>query len=844
LFDKIFEVIIEASGNAHDGYRMLHDSEFSNKIVFRLQNAYRLSEKANVKKYTLPYFLIHKKSTIRTGLCILVFSCFLMPRPVDAQNRCALVLSGGGSRGFAQIGVLKALETLNIKPDLIVATSMGAIIGALYASGFSADSIAALIRSVDWSSIYRNTSPRKSLFVIQKEDPFDALFELRFNYNLKPILPNAISHGQAFYDLLTPLLIVPQFKAGMVFDSLKIPLRILATDLMTGNRIVIKDGNIATAIRASCAVPLAFSPVEIDDKLLSDGGIAANIPVETAYLEGAILVLLVDVTSPLWKKEDLDNPVRLVDQIVSISRIVHRDKERLSADIVIRPDLEEYKNNDFEKIDTMISAGFQKTLSLKNEIIALLNRQPDRKQKTGFPSPEKTPAEEAVDVVPDSAVRHSQTPTPAPPLARHRTMPVTEKILLSGNDRTRGHLLLNASGLNPGDTLNGATTKRVITSLYATDLFENVNVDIDSQGVVRIMVEEKKYLRMRIGLRFDDFHLGEGFVEPAYENCFGIGMIALMHLQYGLRREKYTVELLGNHQFSRNFTINFQSQLYTSKEKIREIDTAYEDSSTMISTIELHENTLRKTGFNIFIGTQVGRFSLLSGGIRLERFLVQTTDADMLGDLFGLHFKKTLPSILLKLSMDSMDRFPFPTSGTKMFLSLSGTGKILGGRYAFLKYSGSLGRYLTFFKIHTIFPMISFSWSNDALPEVERSYLGGTLCEERYRELSVHNYIPFIGLPPRTLLGDCFGIAHFEYRCEIKKNLFTHFLVDWGSAWDSENGNFQDIISEAPVGVGIGISYLTFFGPVRLTYGQLMKNESNFHNKQTESVYFSAGYDF
>ncbi|MBN1761278.1 MAG: patatin-like phospholipase family protein [Chitinispirillaceae bacterium] len=777
-------------------------------------------------------FRVNKYTARSVIVAAILLSSGFLPRPVAADYQCALVLSGGGARGFAQIGVLKAFDSLGIRPDLIVATSIGAIIGGLYASGFSADSIASLARSVDWNSIYRNSSPRRSLFVLQKEDPYNALLELRFNRNLSPILPNAVSHGQAFYDLLTPLLIVPQFRANLNFNDLAIPLRILATDLMTGRKTVIDSGNIVTAIRASCAVPLAFTPVELDGRLLADGGIAENIPTATAIEAGARNIILIDVTSPLWKKEDLEHPVKLVDQIVSISRMRSRRKEDENAQLIIRPDLGSLKNNEFDKIDSFISVGFQTTLAMREELLALSDdASGSRKNLRNRPSRHReSTADPDLQGISDATALLSY--------------PVTGSISIKGNRKTRNHIVLNASGLSQGDTLDGPATRRILSSLYATDLFENVNIDVDSSGVTRIQVEEKKYLRARFGLRFDDFHLGEGFIEPAYENCFGIGMIALMHLHYGLRREKYTIELLGNHLFTRNFSTNLQFQLFSSKEKIREIDTVYDDSTRMVSTVALHEHTLRKTGMNFYIGTQVGRFSLLTGGLRLERFLVQRSDADMLRDLFGVHFKKTLPTISLKLTMDSMDRYPFPTTGMKLYLSLSASGRAFGGGYSFIKYAGSLGRYFTFFNIHTVHPMLSFSWATNALPEVERAYLGGVLYEERYREMSLHNYIPFIGLPPRTLIGDRFAIAHLEYRCMIKKNIFAHILFDWGSAWNYNNYDFNELSSEAPIGAGIGFSYQTILGPIRVLYGQLLKNSKYYLSDQTEFFYFSAGYDF
>lgn len=762
---------------------------------------------------------LHRSFFFILLLCVTLFS----------SPRFALVLSGGGARGFAQIGVLKALESRNLKPDLIVATSMGSIIGALYAAGYSADTIAAMATEVDWNLVFSNTPNRKNRFVSQKNGASHELLEIRFDNDLQPILPTAISSGQSIYDLLVPLLIVPQFKAKSRFDSLDIPLRIIATDLLSGNRVVFSHGNICTAIRASCALPLAFTPVEMDSTLLIDGGVSSNIPIETARQCGAGVVVAVDVTSPLWNKKELANPVRLVDQIVSIGVGHQKKREKRHADLIITPQLNEMRNNDFSKIDSLISCGFRSTLPLCDSIIALLSEADDSSNV------KKDPPE--VDSAVDSAAASSKTV-----FSEHT--PVIDDIVMLGNRHTSRRLLLHGSGIKEGDTVSGPYLKKTLSSLYATDLFDNVNIDLDSSSRCRIMVNEKKYWRIRGGLRFDEFHLGEGYVEPAYENLLGRGITALMHLQYGLRREKYTFEVNGNLLVSRLFANNIQFQIYSSKERILEVDTTVSDSVTMISTTSLHEHTLRKTGMNFFGGLQLGPYTLLSGGLRLERFNIQQKDSDMLHDLLGTNFKKTLPYFSINLTMDAMDKYPFPCNGTQQFISVGGANRAFGGRYTFIKCSGSIGQYFTVADIHTFFPRFNFGLSNNTLPEVERPYLGGAITEDQYQKLSIYNYIPFSGLPPRAVTGDCFGLCHLEYRCQIKRNLYVHLLFDWGTAWDYDNHDYKKLITDAPAGIGIRLSLETIAGPIRFSYGQLAKNSERYLSDKTEFFYFSAGYDF
>jgi NTE family protein len=214
------------------------------------------------------------------GAAFLSVLCLLgTPDGACAAHGFALVLSGGGARGIAQIGVLRALEEDSLLPCIVAGTSMGAIVGALWATGHDADKIERFTRSVDWQNVFSNTTGRTKLLVTQKNEPVDYLVELRFDRELKPLLPRSISQGQQVYDYLARMLAPAQHTARGDFDSLPIPLRVVATDILTGRSVLFRNGNIALAVRASSGVPLAFSPVTHEDMLLMDGGLTANIPV-------------------------------------------------------------------------------------------------------------------------------------------------------------------------------------------------------------------------------------------------------------------------------------------------------------------------------------------------------------------------------------------------------------------------------------------------------------------------------------------------------------------------------------------------------------------------------------
>ena len=508
--------------------------------------------------------------------------------------------------------MLKALEEAHVRPDLIVGSSMGAIIGSLYAAGYSPDSILQIARSVNWNTIIANTARRKSLFVSQKSEPVNYLFELRLNDRLEPVPPSSISHGQVFYDLLAPLLAAPQFRAHEKFDSLPIPLRIVATDILSGRGVTFADGNIAEAVRASCGVPLAFSPVSKDSMLLMDGGLADNIPVDIAAEERPGVILAIDVTSPLWKRGDLDNPVRLMDQVVSIGMKHQREAQRSKADLILTPELNGYYNTDFTRIDSLVRIGYE-----------CMHRNLDSLAKL--------------------LAAHDSTSAKTETIATGSDLGTIRNVEVSGNDKTSGRLIRTVAGLGNGQALTPLRLHNALSSVYATNLFDNVNIDMDTSRDVRIMVAEKNYWRIRMGLRYDEFYLGEGFIEPAYENLFGRDICASLHLQYGLRRELYDLEFDENHPLSRNFANFAQLEFYSSSAQIVSDTTAttgtpLEGQDTVL--LEKVDN-LAKYGVLGLLGIQIGRSAMLSGGVNLELYKIRSNDLSVFSDVLGLKFVPT-----------------------------------------------------------------------------------------------------------------------------------------------------------------------------------------------------------
>lgn len=283
---------------------------------------------------------------------------YLIPyRPLQ-HPRVTLILSGGGARGISQIGVLKAFEMHNIPIDFIVGTSMGSIIGGLYACGYAADELKAIVDSTDWAETLSLTDEarRADLFVDQKAARERSFLVIRFD-GLRPIIPSSISSGQRLTNMLNRLILKGYYRPMSSFDDLKVPLRVVVTDLVSGRRIVLGSGSLTEALRASATVPLVFSPVKKDSMLLMDGGLVSNIPIDVARQQQSDLIIAVNTTSGFRTAEQLSAPWETADQIITIMQQLSNQEELRRADIIVTPELGDHLSTDFTNLDSLVQLG-------------------------------------------------------------------------------------------------------------------------------------------------------------------------------------------------------------------------------------------------------------------------------------------------------------------------------------------------------------------------------------------------------------------------------------------------------------------------------------------------------
>ncbi len=283
-------------------------------------------------------------------------------QPMDgsaARPRIGLVLSGGGARGLSHVGVLKVLEAERIPIDAIAGTSMGAIVGGMYASGMSAAEIEGELRKVEWSTIFSPRVDRQHLSQRRKEEDFEVSTAIELGLRDGQLrTPSATVSSRGLESLLRrytlPVRAVPDF------DRLPIPFRAVATDLETGAAVVLERGDLALALRSSMSVPGVFPPTEVDGRLLGDGGLVNNLPVDVARAMGVDVVIAVNIGTPLAGRETLQSVVGITAQMINIltEQNVQRSLAALTArDVLISPRLGKLGAGDFEKAAEAITLG-------------------------------------------------------------------------------------------------------------------------------------------------------------------------------------------------------------------------------------------------------------------------------------------------------------------------------------------------------------------------------------------------------------------------------------------------------------------------------------------------------
>ncbi len=417
---------------------------------------------------------------------LLQFGCVSVAVAQTPPPRVGLALSGGAARGFAHVGVIEVLEERGFQIDLVTGTSMGAVIGGLYAIGYTPEMLRYVSSEIDWERVFDDQPERRNLPIERKSEDGRLLVSLPLE-GIVPTLPSSIIEGQRISQLLIRL----TWPAHGVedFEALPRPFGAVATDLETGDAIPLRAGYLPQAIRASLAIPAVFAPVEIDGRLLIDGGVARNLPAEDARELGADQVVCSDVSLPLLPRDSLETLTEILNQTIAYRMWESTERQRELCNVLIESPVPEGMSAEFGDAEAIIELG-REAARLALDSLESAGSMP-------FPAA-------------DSRASRLEAPDPTAMTVR------IEAVDVVGLHRISEQYVLRVLEIEPGQTVTADDLDRAIARLYDTGQFRTVWYRLASVGTgvsraggasssagLCLEVEEDTRNRLGVAYRYD-----------------------------------------------------------------------------------------------------------------------------------------------------------------------------------------------------------------------------------------------------------------------------------------------------------------------------------------------------
>jgi NTE family protein len=697
------------------------------------------------------------------------------------RPRICLVLSGGGARGMAHIGVLKVLEELKIPIDCIAGTSMGAVVGGLYASGMTAAQIDATIRSVDWQDAFRDAPPRSELAFRRKQD--DENFLVRLPLGLKHgkiLLPKGFIQGQKLEQTLRQLTL--PFGNSVQFDALPTPYRAVATDLVTGNAVLIDQGDLAIAMRSSMSAPGFFAPVESQGRLLVDGGLAENLPIDVARQMHPDILIVSDVTYPLQDRAALDSALTISNQMLAILLRKDADRQRAtlsSSDVLIEPALGSTSSTDFNGAIASIGAGENAARRVLWRLEAL---------RVGDAAYGEYLARRA---------------------ERQPGLPAIKFVRVDAQSKRYEKTILAEMQPLVGKPLDTKAVGEKITELYGLGNFETLDYSLAKEGEgessesgLEIQARRKSWgpTYVRFGLSLDD-----NFQGNSHYNAAARFIVTELNT---LGAELVTDVQIGSDP-------KVASEFYQPLNALRTWFVApalrieARDLQLYSNNVEVAEYRAREAEADFDVGRNLGNW----GEIRLGYHRINGLTTVRLGDPTLVEPQYNNGELFFKFSYDRLDNIRFPRDGQKFAVQWTANRTDLGGDDPWDKVQAdwlmarSIGRN-TFMLWASAGSVVSGTISPTAVPDL----------------FSLGGFFNLSGLAPSSLYGPDFAIARAIYFRKISRGgegffefpAYIGFSLETGNTWDSRGAiSFSSTRNDASLFVALD----TFLGPLYLGTG-------------------------
>ncbi|MGW9684331.1 patatin-like phospholipase family protein [Flagellimonas sp. 2504JD1-5] len=726
--------------------------------------------------------------------------------------KVGLVLSGGGAKGLAHIGALKVIDEAGIKIDYIGGTSMGAIVGALYASGYSGEELDSIFRVTDFSKLIQDNVPRGAKTFYEKEDSERYALSLPFtNFNVS--FPQAISGGQNIYNELVRLLF--HVKDVQEFKRLPIPFLCIATNVETGEEVLLDSGYLPEAIMASGTFPSLFEPAEIEGEILIDGGVVNNYPIDEVKALGADLIIGVDVQHGLSTRESLSSATEILLQINNYRTVNDMKVKAEKTDIYIRPDIDDFSVIDFDRSTEIMDSG-EKAAS------AIISRLEELAQKQSA----------------DPMVRQNIDPMDSLTINR---------LIIRGNDQyTRGYIK-GKLRFNLAEKIPFEKLKQGINNLSATGNFKAIRYELISNGLGTDLVlklkENPTKMFIKMAAHYDDLYKSSALINLTKKNFllkddvasfdFILGDHIRYNMQYYLDKGFYW-SFGVNSRFT-DFDEEIDFELIRSNfdapndPNIREISLDVTDW-----TNQIYLQTVLREEFAFTLGAE---HKLLRYSTRtLNQFEEAPEAALQLSSSDRTIFDDSnYFSAYGKITLDTYDDKYFPTKG--LFFDSDFHLYLFSSDFNDNFKEFSIGKA----KIGTAFPLFENLTLN---LETEGGFKLGTSGVTSFDFVLggfgndfVNNFTPFMGYDFLSLPGNSYVKAYGRFDYEFADK--NHFLFSANFAnVDDDLFRTGEWFSEPTFsGYGLGYGLESFLGPVQIYYSWSPESDNS-------NVFFSVGYWF
>lgn len=716
----------------------------------------------------------------RTLLLFLSLSClqvaFSQESVSKKKPKVGLVLSGGGAKGFAHIGVLKVLEQSGLKIDYIGGTSMGAVIGGLYASGYSATQIDSIFHNTNFDELIQDYIPRSSKSFYEKKN--DEMYAITLPFNKFKIgIPIALSKGMYNYNLLTRL--THKVRHVRDFNQLPIPFVCIATDIEAGDQVILNKGYLPQAMLASSAFPSLFAPVEINGKLLIDGGVTNNYPVEEVRKMGADIIIGVDVQDDLKDRKSLKDATRILVQITNLDMIKDMKRKIALTDIYIKPDVASFGVISFDEGKTIIKKGEEATFAVYEKLGVLLDTLQKLKVNT-------VPLENDTIQLKSISVNKLDNYTRAYVLGKLRFKSVKD---ITYNDLKLG-----------------------INNLNATQNFSNISYTLEknqTQDDLKITLTEnatKDYLKF--GLHYDGLYKSAILVNFTHKKLFFKNDVS--SLDFGLGDNiRYNFDYYIDNGFYWSF--GFKSRFNTFN---RNITTDFNDGQLFeqlgLNTINIDFSDLTNQAY---VQTVFIQKFLIGAGVELKHLKIKSLTLEDDSTVFE---KSDYASIFGYMKYDSFDNKFFPKNGWLFsgdFQSFLFSSDYTNDFNRFSIAKAEFGIAKTIYKNITLKAQTEagFAIGNESVHFFD-FVLGG------YGFNAINNFKPFYGYDFLSVAADSYIKSCFTIDVEVVKKNHLNFSANYALI---ENNLFEssEWISKPKYnGYAIGYGLESVLGPIEAKY--------------------------